>query len=141
MGAPDQIKGGVQAEIERVALGAPSLIHTQSHLEAIDVQDGNGQRVLLWGYQSIDPGDEPAEQQSIQDLCNSIPGVERGVSEAQGALVWGGVCGLSGAAVASPSVHGALHSQRGEDLLSHRLLGKATGSQCQQHGPQRAPRG
>lgn len=34
---------------------------TKPHLKAIDVQDGYGQHVLLWGDQRIDPGDEPAK--------------------------------------------------------------------------------
>lgn len=34
---------------------------TQPYLEAIYVQDGDGQRVLFWGHQSVDPGDEPAK--------------------------------------------------------------------------------
>ena len=47
------------------------------HLEAIDVQDSDGQRALLWGHQCIDPGDEPAEEQCIQHLGDGIPGAER----------------------------------------------------------------
>lgn len=47
--------------------------HTKCHLEAIDVQDGDGQHVLMWRHQGIDPGDEPAEQQCIQDLGDGIP--------------------------------------------------------------------
>lgn len=46
--------------------------HTKCHLEAIDVQDGDGQHVLMWRHQGIDPGDEPAEQQCIQDLGDGI---------------------------------------------------------------------
>lgn len=46
------------------------------HLEAIDIQDGDGQRVLLWGHQCVDPGNEPSKQQCVQDLGDGIPGAE-----------------------------------------------------------------
>lgn len=55
---------------------APPSPAQKPHLEAIDVQDGDGQCILLGGYQRVDPGDEPPEQQRIQDLGNGIPGAE-----------------------------------------------------------------
>jgi hypothetical protein len=60
----------------RVPVSPASHPHTQPHLEAIDVQDGNGQCVLLWGHQCVDPGNKPAKQQCVQDLGDSIPGAE-----------------------------------------------------------------
>lgn len=47
---------------------------TQPYLKAVDVQDGDGECALLWGHQRIDPGDEPAEQQCIQNFGDGIPG-------------------------------------------------------------------
>lgn len=48
----------------------------QPYLEAIDIQDGDGQRVLLRGHQGVDPGNEPAEEQRIQHLGDGVPGAE-----------------------------------------------------------------
>lgn len=117
---------------------------TQPHLKAVDIQDGNGQSVLPWGNQRIDPRNQPAEQQCIQDLGDGIPGGER--------QCWGGWgtrmgCWDLGAEAwreaASPGIHSALHSQGCEDLLSHCLLGGDMVFEWQQAGHclQEAPRG
>lgn len=35
---------------------------------------------MFWGHQSVDPGDEPAKQQCIQDLGDGVPEAELRVS-------------------------------------------------------------
>ena len=92
------------------------------HLEAIDIQDGDGQHVLLWGHQCVDPADEPSKQQCIQNLGDGIPGAVGWV------LGWVGTMGGEASeaqarrSAALPGIHGTLHSQGGENLLSYCLL-------------------
>lgn len=116
------IDNGCAAGRDKAFRALPSAT-PEAHLEAIDVQDGDRQCVLTWGDQRIDPGDEPAEQQRVQDLGDGVPGEEV-------VLGWGGTVGArhlearAERAVGSPGIHGTFHSQGAEDLLSHCLLGK-----------------
>lgn len=68
----DDNKGGRELRHEAECPPPPQ----EAHLEAIDVQDGDGQCLLRRGDQRVDPGDEPLEQQRIQDLGDGIPGAE-----------------------------------------------------------------
>lgn len=59
----------------------------QPYLKAIDIQDGDGQRVLLRGHQRVDPGDEPAEEQRVQHLGDGVSGAEKVLGQV--GTVWG----------------------------------------------------
>lgn len=69
------IDSGCAAGRDKAFRALPSAT-PEAHLEAIDVQDGDRQCVLTWGDQRVDPGDEPAEQQRVQDLGDGVPGEE-----------------------------------------------------------------
>lgn len=48
-----------------------------AHLEAVDVQDGDGEGLLPRVHQLVDAVREPAEEQGVEGLGNGIPGKGR----------------------------------------------------------------
>lgn len=45
-----------------------------AHLEAVDVQDGDGEGLLPRVHQLVDAVREPAEEQGVEGLGNGVPG-------------------------------------------------------------------
>lgn len=54
-----------------------------AHLEAVDVQDGDGEGLLPWVHQLVDAVGEPGEEQGVESLGNGIPGKGRDEQSAE----------------------------------------------------------